>query len=115
VYPNGKYGCVANPGDDEHSKLIFKLVGQREAAVPHQLAIRRLEIGESKVLMKIGRLGREKPTPVGNGCEEKPAQQDATEVEQERPDGPSVDDAPVKVASTDEITAERVRRFLDAP
>ena len=115
VYPNGKYGCVANPGDDEHSKIIFKLAGQREGAVSHQLAIRKLEIGESKVLMKVGRLGRERPTPVRNGDEKIPAQPNPVEVEQERPDGPQEEALAVEPSALDEITSERVRRFLDAP
>jgi hypothetical protein len=114
VYPNGKYGCVANP-DDEHSKVIFKLVGQRDGAVSHQLAIRRLEIGESRVLMKIGHLGRQKPTPVGNGGEEIPAQQNAVEVATERPCGPAVDMPPVEPEAPGEITTEMARRFLAEP
>ena len=114
VYPDGKYGCVANPGDEEHSKLVFKLVGHRDGAAVHQLAIRRLEIGESKVLMKIGRLGRQKPTPVGNGDEEIPVQQNPVEVKQERPDGPQVESPPTVSSAIDEITSERVRQFLDA-
>ena len=115
VYPDGKYGCVANPGDDEHSKLIFKLVGQRDGAVSHQLAIRRLEIGESKVLMRIGRLGRSYPTPVGNGGEEEPPQQNPVEVEQERPDGPPEEALAVEPSAPGEITPEMARRFLDEP
>ena len=111
VYPDGKYGCVANPDDDEHRKRIFKLVGQRDGAVSHQLAIRRFEIGESKVLMKIGRLGRQKPTPVGNGDEKIPAQQNPMEVEQVRPDGPQMETTAIE----GEVTTEMARRFLDAP
>lgn len=115
VYPNGGYGCVANPDDAEHSKLIFKLVGQRDGAVSHQLAIRRLEIAESKELMKVGRLGREKPTPVGNGEEEIPAQQKPLEVEQERPDGPPEEALAVEPSAPGDITLEAARRFLAEP
>ena len=27
IYPDGKYGCVAHPGDEAHNKEIFQLVG----------------------------------------------------------------------------------------
>lgn len=114
VYPDGKYGCVANPDDDAHRKFIFKLVGQREGAVAHQLAIRRLEIGESKVLMKIGRLGRSYPTPVGNGGEEKSPQQNPVKVEQKRPDGPPEEALAVEPSAPDDAL-EMARRFLAEP
>lgn len=29
VYPDGKFGCVANPNDDEHRKHIWRLAGKR--------------------------------------------------------------------------------------
>jgi hypothetical protein len=29
IFPDGKFGCVANPGDREHRKAIFRLVGIR--------------------------------------------------------------------------------------
>lgn len=109
VYPNGAYRCVASLDDAEHSNLIFKLVGQRGGAVSHQLTIRRLEIGESEELMKVGHLGRQKPTPVGNG--EIPVQQNAAEVEQERPCGPPEEALAVEPSAPDEIA----RRFLDEP
>ena len=115
VYPNGKYGCVANPGDDEHTKLIFKLVGQRDSAVSHQLAIRRLEIGESKVLMKIGRLGRSYPTPVGNGGDEIMAQHNPIKVEEACPVGPRLENPSAECSAPREVALEMARLFLEAP
>ena len=29
VYPDGRFGCAAHPGDGEHRKEIFRLVGTR--------------------------------------------------------------------------------------
>lgn len=31
IYPDGKYGCVMNPGDKGHTKRIFELVGIKDA------------------------------------------------------------------------------------
>ena len=31
VFEDGKFGCVAFPGDSEHRKQIWKLVGMRDA------------------------------------------------------------------------------------
>jgi hypothetical protein len=27
IFPNGRFGCVAHPGDREHRKKIFRLAG----------------------------------------------------------------------------------------
>ena len=62
-----------------------------------------------------GHLGRQKPTPLGNGGEEIPAQQNPVEVEEKRPDGPQLEALPVVSPGIDGITSERVRQFLDAP
>jgi len=34
VYPNGSFGCVANPGDKEHNKAILRHAGSGFATVP---------------------------------------------------------------------------------
>ncbi len=112
VFPDGKYGCVANPDDQAHRKTIFKLVGQSSGAVSHELKIQRLDIGESRVLMKVGRLGRHLPSPAGIG-DEKPPQQDATEVVKARPKCPSVET--VEPPALGGITTEMARQFLAEP
>lgn len=63
VFADGKFACVACPDDKEHRKLIYKLVGEKVRAVSPEIGIRRLVIPESTVLMKLGQLGRKKPTP----------------------------------------------------
>jgi hypothetical protein len=32
VFPDGRYGCVVNPGDKGHSKIIFELAGEEAGA-----------------------------------------------------------------------------------
>ena len=112
VFPDGKFGCVAHPDDEAHRKAIFKLVGQSSGAVSHQLKIRRLNIGESRILMKVGRLGRHLPTPAGKSDKEPPLQE-PTEVEKSRPNCPDVE--VVETPEPGEITTEMARQFLAEP
>jgi hypothetical protein len=64
IFEDGKFACVANPGDKTHNKEIHKLVGKGGTAssAPPTLQIKRQLIPESSIVMKIGRLGRRKPT-----------------------------------------------------
>lgn len=34
VWPDGRFGCVANPGDKLHRKRIFELAGDRRPRTP---------------------------------------------------------------------------------
>ncbi|HEY3899576.1 MAG TPA: hypothetical protein VGM54_13230 [Chthoniobacter sp.] len=67
VYPDGEFGCVANPGDKEHNKQILKLVGDKSYGPPPQLQIRRQVIPDSQVILKVGRSGQKNPSPAGTG------------------------------------------------
>lgn len=80
VYADGKFACVANPGDKKHSKEIFKLVGERGAVASPQLKIQRQTFEQSKVIMHIGRIGHEISTPVAL-CENSDTAQVARGVE----------------------------------
>ena len=60
VFPDGKYGCVANEGDAEHSKRIYGMVGdgQKVANVPVKITVAAFVSPKSGVLMDLGRFGR---------------------------------------------------------
>lgn len=76
MYPNGAFGCVANPDDKEHDRKILELVGERGSLPPPQLVVRPIKIPTSTVLLKIGRIGRSKPpSPEATGDRE-PATED---------------------------------------
>jgi len=94
IFPDGKFGCVANPEDKEHNKAILKLVGDRSAPKPANLTIRRQTIPESSVVMKIGRIGRVKSTPA-----ETSAQTDAppspSEADEMGPCSPGTDEGEI--------------------
>lgn len=64
IYPDGAYGCVANPGDEPHRKQIHKLVGSASAPVGYPpMTIKRTVVPESSVVMTLGRFGRNISTP----------------------------------------------------
>ncbi|MEI8121782.1 MAG: hypothetical protein WCI20_07000 [bacterium] len=60
VFPDGKYGCVANEGDDEHSKRIYALAGngQKVPHMPVKITVEAFVPPKSEVLMDLGRFGR---------------------------------------------------------
>jgi len=116
VFPDGKFGCVANQDDKEHNKLILKLVGERGSSPPPQLQIRRETIADSKVLMKIGRVGRQHPTPSDSG-EDPASARNPAGPGKPRPNGPDMESPRPDLTYDDpnEITTEDARRFLDEP
>ncbi|HEY0549875.1 MAG TPA: hypothetical protein VGF13_09745 [Verrucomicrobiae bacterium] len=60
VYPDGKFGCVANPKDTAHRKAIFKLCGVPSDA-PHQpkaIEIRPKSAHKRGAGVVLGRFGR---------------------------------------------------------
>lgn len=112
LYPNGKFGCVANPKDEEHNKIILRLVGERGFTPPPQLEIRRQIIPESAIILKVGRPGRQIPTPVEASVGSNAPGPSPTAPPKEN-SVPAVNLTPP--ANPREFTAEDVRRFLDAP
>lgn len=113
IYPDGSFGCVANPGDKEHNKAILKLVGDKGARPLPQLQIRREDIPESKVLMKIGRSGQKKPSPIGTREDENP-ERTTPAPDEHRKTCPSDPEGDKPTSVLNEFTVEDVRRFLDA-
>jgi len=89
VYPGGEFGCVANPGNKEHNKQILKLAGESRYGPPPQLQIRRQTIPDSTVVLRLGRSGQKKPSPVGTG--ENPGTPKPNGVAKTGPDCPNVD------------------------
>jgi len=115
LYPDGRFGCVANPNDKEHNKSILRLAGERGfTPLPH-LEIRRQTIPDSKVILRVGRPGREKPTPVEpsvNCAEPEPIPAECpVEVTKVTADQMA---CPIPEVLT-EFTTESIRRFLAAP
>lgn len=48
IWPDGRFGCVANPGDKEHRKRIWGLVGDKRESpplVPMAAIVRRWKAG----------------------------------------------------------------------
>src|SRR6185503_2768976 len=64
ISPEGKFGCCVFPGDREHRRRIFALVGEHE---PKTIKVRvaATKSGESVQLDLLGRLGRVFPSPEG--------------------------------------------------
>ena len=54
IYPDGGYGCVANPKDKAHTKEIFRLAGQpsREGG-DSKITVRSVDVPKSSVLMDL--------------------------------------------------------------
>ena len=71
IYPDGKFGCVANPKDKDHNKAIIRMVGVYSLPTIPRLEIKRLVIPEVKTIMVLSR-----PPLVPD-----PEQDDATEAE----------------------------------
>ena len=66
IYPDGKFGCVVCPKDKAHNKAVLQLVGahgQGGGGPTCRLTVRPVRVEESRVLLKVGRLGRVKPSP----------------------------------------------------
>jgi len=58
IYPDGKYGCAANPDDKAHRKEVFALAGQSTGGhVTGKISVNTFRVPESKVIMDLGRFG----------------------------------------------------------
>jgi len=67
VFPDGRFGCVAFPGDTLHRKRIWALTGDRQRRpVARRPAVRPAVSQPASVLVKgvLGRLGR----PISSLC-----------------------------------------------
>ena len=126
VFKDGKFGCVLYEKDKAHNKLILKLAGsgdRGDGGASCRLSVKPMRVEESKVLMKVGRLGRVKPGPCPS--EDKPPSAGDASAEPpgvagwrpERPDVESVpvDDAAVATDLSEDIMGETLRDFLDLP
>jgi len=102
VYPSGQFGCVANPGNNEHNKQILKLVGDKGFAPPPQLQIRKQKIPDSRVVLRLGRSGPKNPSPSGTGEESGDKTPVQPGVEKTGPPRPRDDE-------TEEISSEACR------
>jgi len=67
VYPDGRYGCVANPRDKQHNKLIMQLAGTRSASVIPPLTVKRYVEPAPKPAVVVKHYGRQKSSPTENG------------------------------------------------
>jgi len=57
VYPDGKFGCVANQGDSGHNKEILDLVSVEDDEVQEfpKVTVRPFKVPQSRALMKVPR------------------------------------------------------------
>ena len=53
IYPDGRYACIARPGDSEHSRKIKRLVGSSGPSGDYRLSIQPFRIPGSYVVIKI--------------------------------------------------------------
>lgn len=57
VFPDGKFGCVANPRDNPHKRQILELAGC-DAEEAYQVPVKRVFHAPPKVIQIVGRFGR---------------------------------------------------------
>jgi hypothetical protein len=119
IFADGKFACVVHPKDKEHNRTILRLSGSPTAGQPAcRLTVKPVRVEDSKVLMKVGRLGRVKPA---SEPEQKPSSPDneppGTECRPERPTCVQfpVDNITVTLGLSEDITEETLREFLDLP
>jgi hypothetical protein len=58
IFPDGAYGCVANEGDKNHSKEIFKLAGVPRIVPVSKIVVRTIEIPPSRLVLDLGSIKR---------------------------------------------------------
>ena len=66
IYADGRFGCVVCPQNKAHNKAILKLSGTHDqggSGLICRLTVKPVQVEESRVLLKVGRLGRVKPSP----------------------------------------------------
>ncbi len=66
IFKDGKFGCVLYEKDKAHNRAILKLAGtddRGDGGTSCRLTVKPVRVEDSKVLMKVGRLGRVKPSP----------------------------------------------------
>ena len=66
VFKDGKFGCVLYEKDKTHNRTILRLVGTDDrggGGYGCRLSVKPMQVKDSEVLMKVGRLGRAKPSP----------------------------------------------------
>lgn len=119
IFPDGRFGCVANPGDKRHNSEILGLVGMNSVPSIPKLQIHRLVVPESQTIMVVGRLGRQIPTLKEKSEKESasveqqsapaPVNEKSTAGEDERPKRPEL--PPVRP----EGMCDEVREFISSP
>ena len=96
IYPDGGYGCVANPKDKLHTKEIFRQVGPAGAQVSStKITVRAVNVPVSSVLMHPEGFDRFKVTPIPR------PQAKASSVAQESTETADTRSAAVPVAADD--------------
>lgn len=123
IFRDGKFGCVASPKDKAHNRKILELVGigdRGDGGSGCRLTVKPLVVEESKVLMKVGRLGRVKPSPEQPDKAPPPPDHphpDCPRVGETHPERPGPMDASTVAAKdvSPEITEVTLRDFLDLP
>ena len=118
VFRDGKFGCVLYEKDKAHNKLILKLAGSNDrgdGGSGCRLSVRPLRVEDSTVLMKVGRLGRVKPSPEQKRADVTPIPTDAV------PHAESVEAEPparkpgvfITPRLSPQIADAKLREFLD--
>ncbi len=65
IYPDGGYGCVANPKDKAHTKEIFRYAGMSGGqGSTSKITVRAVDVPASSVLMDLKGFDRFKVTPI---------------------------------------------------
>ena len=126
IFANGKFGCVVYPKDKDHNKLIVKLAGSKDrgdSGSGCRLTVVPVRVEDSKVLMKVGQLGRVKPTlcqPDDKASSAGNASVDSPGVDKCPPERPGVTSVPVDniavdIGLSEDLTDEMLREFLELP
>jgi hypothetical protein len=125
VFRDGKFGCVVNEGDKAHNRKILQLAGTKDrgdGASNCRLTVEPMQVPESKVIMKVGRLGRAKATSGpedGHSPSQKDAAPEPREAVKTPPERPKSDPVHVEEEPAEDfgegITDEDVREFLEMP
>ena len=121
LFKDGRFGCVLYEKDKEHNRKILKLAGSDErgnGGASCRLTVNPMRVEESTVLMKVGRLGRVKPSPEEKRCDPTPQEPAAAihpaEADQEEPPaGKRGVFIPPRISP--DISDAKLREFLDLP
>lgn len=108
VYPDGRFGCVANPGDKDHSRAILRLAGGDFAQLPEtpRLKINRLHFPPIQTILV---LPRPCPPVIQETVDKEPLPEPVMDVEASPP---KPEFTPPKSYVFPEGMSEEVKAFL---